>query len=69
MCKIVTLLTKLSNVFDSFIVIKVDTFSRRFRSIMDLSTNSDECDALYKMETLDELERGLYEQVGIRTYI
>ena len=69
MGKSVTLLTKLSNVFDSFIVIKVDTFIRRFRSIMDLSTNSDECDALYKMETLDELERGLYEQVGIRTYI
>ena len=30
---------------------------------MDSSTNSDECDALYKTERLDELERGLYEQV------
>jgi hypothetical protein len=30
---------------------------------MDSSTNSDECDALYKTERLDALEKGLYEQV------
>ena len=45
------------------LLLQVETFIRRFRSIMDSSTNSDECDALYKTERLDELERGLYEQV------
>jgi hypothetical protein len=30
---------------------------------MDSSHNSEECDALYKTERLDALEKGLYEQV------
>jgi hypothetical protein len=34
---------------------------------MDSSTNSDECDALYKTERLDALEKGLYEQVQLIT--
>ena len=29
---------------------------------MDSSHNSDECDALYKTERLDALEKGLFEQ-------
>ncbi len=35
---------------------------------MDSSHNSEECDALYKTERLDALEKGLYEQVKLEIF-
>eukprot|EP00093_Oithona_nana_P003644 03644.XXX_15937_16542_1 [CDS] Oithona nana genome sequencing. len=40
----------------------VETLTKRFRRIMDSSSNSAECDMLTKTERLDNLERLLYEQ-------
>jgi GINS complex subunit 3 len=40
----------------------VETLTKRFRRIMDASSNSSECDLLTKTERLDNLERLLYEQ-------
>ena len=40
----------------------VNTMTRRFRRIMDASSNSAECDMLTKTEKLDTLEKQLYEQ-------
>lgn len=40
----------------------VETMTKRFRRIMDSSSNSSECDTLTKTERLDSLEKLLYKQ-------